>query len=171
MQAGQSAPEESADQAVTDEVLDQAVQGGDIATLLAVLTQATGDTELLDRSREYINGPWDYTVEIPADLDLEIRTRLRETLRTQDVAAAAQPGLELIETIMGAIVGETVPPEYLKMVSKDLGYADAPRKASASSSATGTKVLVIGAGLSGICAAIRLREAGYSYEVLEKNQE
>src|ERR1700712_343626 len=150
--------------------LQTAVQGGDIAVLLAVLVQLTGDEGLLDECRPFIKGPWDFTVDVPPTLDEKIRRSLLEVLRSSSTCEVTIPSSALIERIMGAIVGEAVPVDYVKMLSQDLGFVK-PASIQPDRIAQDFKVLVIGAGLSGICAAIRLKEAGYSFEVLEKNAE
>lgn len=152
------------------QAIEAAVQGGDIAVLLAVLVQLTGDEAFLDECRPYIKGPWDFMVEVPKALDEKVRNALLDVLLSGKANEAKVPSAALIERIMGAIVGEEVPADYVSMLSQDLGFVPAPSIQPAANPAD-FKVLVIGAGLSGICAAIRLKEAGYAYEVLEKNNE
>jgi 4-hydroxyacetophenone monooxygenase len=158
----------SSGDAATDTGLRAAIEGGDIAVLLAVLTQYTGDTSLLDRCRPFIKGPWDYLVEMPADLDREIRNKLSAVLARGCAPSAIPP--QLVEQIMSTIVGEAVPSEYVNMLAQDLHVCvKAPSKQSVGFSPF--KVVVIGAGISGICAAIRLKEAGIAFEVLERNEQ
>jgi 4-hydroxyacetophenone monooxygenase len=70
--------------------------------------------------------------------------------------------LELIELA----VGEPVPPEYEAMAAEDMGFT-VPKAPVAPPS--DFRVVVIGAGVSGMLAAIRLAEAGIDHVVLEKN--
>src|SRR5258705_3117397 len=156
--------------AAPDPVLEAAVRGGDIAVLLAVLVQMTGDETLLERCRAFIKGPWDYMVNVPAHLSEKIRSRLLSVLSRSDLIHRLPPP-ELVEKIMGAVVGEVVPPEYVQMLSEDLGYAKPKSEAPPRAETRHFKVVVIGAGISGICAAIRLKQAGFSFEVFEKNDQ
>jgi 4-hydroxyacetophenone monooxygenase len=154
---------------VTDQIVEAAVQGGDIAVLLAVLVQLSGDEALLAPCRPFIKGPWDYTVDMPPELDAEIRSRLIETLARPH--SASMPSPELVEKIMGTIVGETVPPEYVAMLSQDIGCSKPMSQGPALEPPPDFKVVVIGAGISGICAAVRLRQAGFTFEVFEKDDQ
>ena len=153
------------------DALKAAIEGGDIAVLLAVLVQITGDRTMLDRCRPYILGPWDYLVDMPEDLDREIRTRLARSLEDAPSAKIEAPPRDLISDIMSTIVGDTVPPEYVDMLSQDIGYAERPVTIAPCAPPVDFKVVVIGAGISGICAAIQLKQAGFNFEVFEKNDE
>ena len=155
---------------VPGHLMEAAVEGGDIAVLLAILVQLTGDESYLEEARPYIKGPWDFMVEMPEELDQRIRGALMEQLLGRPSADFPIPSADLIERIMGVIVGDTVPADYVDMLSQDLGFKQAP-SIQPGRRPDDFRVIVIGAGLSGICAAIRLKEAGYSYEVLEKNNE
>jgi 4-hydroxyacetophenone monooxygenase len=71
-------------------------------------------------------------------------------------------------------MGEPVPAEYGPMMAeeagfrrRDAGWTDGPPRRKLAD----FRVVVIGAGISGICAAIKLRELGISHVVLEKNDE
>jgi 4-hydroxyacetophenone monooxygenase len=82
------------------------------------------------------------------------------------------PPEELFIEMMSVCVGERVPPEYAPMMAEEMGFVsrdttwDAPPEPAALS---GFHVVVIGAGVSGLCAAIRLEQAGVPYTVIEKN--
>jgi 4-hydroxyacetophenone monooxygenase len=74
--------------------------------------------------------------------------------------------------IMSACVGEPVPAEYEPMVREEIGLSARAvnwRVVPQPEVSNDFQVLIIGAGMSGLCAAIQLRELGVSYIVLEKN--
>ncbi|MFC9833680.1 flavin-containing monooxygenase [Rhodococcus sp. NPDC127530] len=86
-----------------------------------------------------------------------------------EIAVPQLVGDELIE-ILSFMNGEEVPPEYEDMMSEMLGFA--PDQAEADPVDTGAlSVLVIGAGVSGMLASLRLSEAGIQHVVVEKNSE
>jgi 4-hydroxyacetophenone monooxygenase len=74
--------------------------------------------------------------------------------------------------MMSWCLGEPLPPEYVPMAMEEMGLRDRrlgwridPKPARLDS----FKVLVIGAGFSGLCAAFRLQQMGIAFEVVEKN--
>lgn len=148
-----------------------AIEGGDISVLLAILVQFTGDRDLLSKARPYINGPWDYLVDMPEALDAEIRARLVEVMSRGGARDPSEISRDLLGEIMSTVVGGDVPDEYVDMLSRDIGCSDNGAAATRVEKAQNFKVAVIGAGLSGICAAIELDKLGFAYEVFEKNDE
>ena len=78
--------------------------------------------------------------------------------------------------MMSFMVGDEVPQEYVPMMMEELAldgvdsrafHWDKPVSAEQKQQ---FKVLIIGAGMSGLLAAIRLEEAGIPYVVVEKNE-
>ncbi|HEY8708101.1 MAG TPA: FAD-dependent oxidoreductase [Burkholderiaceae bacterium] len=66
--------------------------------------------------------------------------------------------------------------EYVPLALEEMGLSvealpptPAPTAAAAQAPARNLRVGVIGAGMSGLCAAIKLREAGFDFTVFEKN--
>jgi 4-hydroxyacetophenone monooxygenase len=76
---------------------------------------------------------------------------------------------------MSVAVGHPVPDKYVEMIRDDFGFGAQNAgglvwsKPIERSTRSGFRVAVIGAGLSGILAAIRLKQAGIDFEVFEKN--
>jgi 4-hydroxyacetophenone monooxygenase len=85
------------------------------------------------------------------------------------------PSAETVYRMMNLITGTEVSKEYLPMLFDEMCLDGVDRRAFQWSShrapqqAKGFHILIIGAGMSGIAAAIRLAEAGLSYTVVEKN--
>ena len=78
--------------------------------------------------------------------------------------------------MMSFMVGERVSDEYVPMMLEELALDGTDRRsihwearAAARGRAANHRVVIIGAGMSGILAAIRLEEAGIPYTVIEKN--
>lgn len=78
---------------------------------------------------------------------------------------------ELLKQMMDWIACEEVPPEYVPMMLEEmeLDGDDTRAPAPAPVGAADLPVVVIGCGMSGLLAAIRLEEAGFPYTVIEKN--
>ena len=81
----------------------------------------------------------------------------------------------LVQEMMNFMVGERVGDEYVPMMQEELALdgndSRAPRWTREVPAATREKfhVLVIGAGMSGLLQALRLKEAGIPFTVVEKN--
>jgi 4-hydroxyacetophenone monooxygenase len=159
--------------------LRAALDEADPATLLLVLVQFTGESVWLQKARPYIAGPMSYQEKMPPALRREIRDRLFEVLMEHAAAHMPLPPVprgELLRDMLSIAAGEPVGEEYVRMMSEDLSPSldappvtvqDQPPEFVAPES---FRVLIIGAGMSGLCAAIRLRQAGISFSIIEKNE-
>lgn len=167
--------------AVADEAkLRQSLDQADIITTLLVASHLSGETDLLDEAAPYIKSAWSYLEEIPAELNARIRDRLVETLKRHADAGddiMRRPPDELLRRLMDVGAGQVVPEDYLPLVVEELrlGEKDTRRLEwrcdPAKLARNRFRVIVVGAGLSGICAAVRLQEAGIPFKILEKNTE
>ncbi len=159
--------------------LRAALEEADAATLLLVLVQFTGDSAWLEKARPYIAGPMSYQEKMPPALRQAIRERLFEVLMDHAAALSPLPRLprgELLHDMLSIAAGEAVGEEYVRMMREDLSAPqDSPpmpewTQAPLSTGPAAFQVLIIGAGMSGLCAAIRLKQAGISFSIIEKNQ-
>jgi 4-hydroxyacetophenone monooxygenase len=74
--------------------------------------------------------------------------------------------------MMSFSLGQPVAPEYVPMMRQDMQLADQPEASQPLSAAGAPRdfhVIVIGAGMSGLLAGIKLKQAGVSFSVIEKN--
>lgn len=153
------------------------LEEGDIATLTAVLVQLTGDTEILDLVRPHVHGPWNYSVQVPEPLANQIRDRLAGVLIAHARSGAEEAhevSSDALRQIMGMCVGEEVPDEYIPLMVEELAFDGGdPRRVewrrAAELSRSETSAIVIGAGMSGVLAAIKLKDLGIPFKVFEKN--
>jgi 4-hydroxyacetophenone monooxygenase len=155
-------------------VLAEAMEHANLPTLVAVLHQLTGDRRWLappfrpTRSRGMEDND---TGGFPAAVQAEIRGAAVDAVTAwaagRPPAIPAPTGDALLELIDLA-VGEPVPPEYEAMTAEDMGFRPAPIPKVPPSD---FRVVVIGAGVSGMLAAIELAEAGIEHVVLEKNDD
>ena len=159
--------------------LVDAIAIANIPTLACLLLQLTGE-------RRWIEPPYQPTRTRglddndtggrPAATQDEIRAAAVEAITEWmhgKTPALLSPSDELLVEMMGVSLGETIPPEYSLMIREELALGGVLAQTG---SATGTRApqgfsaLVIGAGISGICAAIKLAEAGISCTLIERNQ-
>lgn len=167
--------------AVADEaLLRSSLEDADIVTSLLVLAHLSGDTSILDEAAPFIQGAWNYLEKIPEGLKSKIRDRLVETLK--ELAQSGRPlerGLPdaILKKIMTVGAGQEIPDEYLPLMVEELRLGGDDTRSlqwrcdPASLPRENFRVIVVGAGLSGVCAGMRLKEAGISFEILEKNEE
>ncbi|MFT4081006.1 MAG: NAD(P)/FAD-dependent oxidoreductase [Nocardioides sp.] len=153
-----------------------ALEHANLPTLLACVVQLTGDFSLLEgrfRPTE-TRGPGDHD---HAGLSEAVQAELREL--AADVALAQRrgelkPAEPLTPTevghILSSVLGEHVPEIQNELFAEELGVVSrATPVIDAENGEEATDVLVVGTGFSGLCAAIRLAEAGVPYTVIEKN--
>jgi 4-hydroxyacetophenone monooxygenase len=72
--------------------------------------------------------------------------------------------------MLGVAMAEEVPDEYGEIIAADMGLAR-HRLGDGAPAPAGYKILIIGAGASGICAAINLRAVGIDCEIIERNSD
>ncbi len=154
--------------------LRAALGEANIQTLLASYCHLTQDSAYLDRFAPYIRPAMAGGTSIPDDLAEDLRLRMHALLTRGEGLAAGVASDALIQRIMSVTSGEPVEDEFLPLVYDQCGFKPwIDRTAIAERKRPGGafKVLVIGAGMTGIAAAIKLTEAGYDYVVIEKNPE
>jgi len=160
---------------ITDHAaLRQALAEGDIPTLLMVLIQFTGDEAFLNQFAPFIGSPYDDRLSrLPAELADQLRERLFAVL-TQAPPASDVVSADLMKKMMSVDVGEPVTDEFIPLLMEQMGFEKpVPRSTLPNRPLPPTdfKVIVIGAGLTGLLAGIKLSEAGYSYQTIEKNHD
>lgn len=156
-----------------------ALAEADIVPALLVLTHLTQDFSLLDEAAPHIKGAWSFLESVPADLKARIRDRLVDVLMSAPEAAGSQDPLSDgdIQRMMSAAVGQHVSSEYIPLLLEELRLSDPdPRAVNWRQKPDPKfldefKVVIVGAGFAGLCAAIRLKQMGIPFVVLEKNAE
>lgn len=165
----------------SDAFLADALESASIPTLMMSMVHITGDAQILRgrvRPKPAIMG--EAQGFLSEEEKAEVRARALEILsayRNGGCQLPPPPAPETIREMMSFLVGEPVPAEYLPMMLEEMALEgrsdrdfhwdrDVPGPVQ-----QGFHVLVIGAGMSGLLAAIRLEEAGVPYTVIEKNAE
>jgi len=158
--------------------LREALKAADVAPLLMVLIHLGGDPAWLDRIQPYIKGPWSFHEETPEALKAELREAimviLAEYARTGRTLPITPP-MELLPKMLDVCTGQHVPPEYYPLVLEEMDLAGTDpktvhwRQQPAQDTLEQFQVLIIGAGFSGVGMAIKMREAGIPFTIIEKN--
>ncbi len=156
------------------QLLADAIAIANIPTLLMVLVQLTGDDRWIRDpyrpSRAGGMGDNDTGGLSPA-LQAEIRAAALaaiESWHDGTPVAIPEPGPELLVEMLSWAMGEAAPPEYGRMTGAQLGLPQA-ESTTPPSVPEGFHVLIIGGGVSGMCAAVSLQRAGVPFTILEKH--
>ena len=156
-----------------EQLFAEAVDVANIPTLLMVLVQLTGEMHWLEPPYRPVRQPGmgdNDSGGLTEDRQQEVREAALEAIlgwRSGRPVALPDPAPEVLVEMLSCAMGETVPPEYGPFIAAQLGHKPIERDPIAVPS--GFHVAVIGAGVSGICAAANLQAAGVPFTVYEKN--
>lgn len=161
-------------QPINIDELRWALGDGDIPVLLMVLVHLTGDLKYLDppfRPRRDVRLFPDESGGLPPTVQASIRDAVVTAVDTYNSGVASIEELddELFAQMMSTCVGEPVPTEYVPLFADEMQLAATPSAQPPSGSDDGFNVVVIGAGVSGLLASIKLEMAGIDHVVLDKN--
>lgn len=156
--------------------LREALATANVPCLIGVLYQLTGDARWLDepyRISPTMGFESHDDGRLPAERVEEVRAAALATITAWStgtpVAHPAPTGAELIK-LMSAVMGEPVSEKYIPLAAEQLGFAPFVADDVTDRCAdTGFAVIVVGAGFSGLAAAVHLKKAGIPFRVLERN--
>ena len=162
-----------------DATLARVVADAAVPAILPALTYLTGDTDLL---RDDLRPDPLRMLEPDAGYDAEQLAEARalalEALRRyrdEGGVPGPPPGPEGLARLMTWLAGTDDVDDHLRLFEEELGLTGDLRApdwtADEVAPDTDLRVAIIGAGMSGLAAAHRLRQAGVDVVVLEKNDE
>lgn len=162
-----------------DAFLERMLADASIPTLMMSMVHITGDTSILKgqiRPKTPVMG------ETQGGLSEEekaaVRAKALEVLKSYRDGGCKlppPPSVDTVREMMNFIAGTEVPPEFLPFVLEELALdGNDARVPNWSKPVPDTvkqqyHVVVIGAGMSGLLSALRLKEAGIPFTVFEKN--
>ena len=160
-----------------DGTIELALRQAHIPSLIVTLAHLTGRMDLLrdDWRPKYLA----YTDQQAGGLSEEKQAELRGVARTLIPTLVKNAGAKAPDTsavdlhaLMDFVAGMKIPARYLPLLEDELGLTINPAKRQIASSAESRrKILVVGAGMSGLLAGIRLKQAGYDFQIIERNGE
>ena len=168
--------------AVADEAaLARALEEADIVPQLLLQAHLSGDTDLLSEAAGYISGGWSFMEALPAALRAKIQARLTETLKACAAGRISSSSLIPTRTELGRIasvgIGEMLADDYAAMFLEEMpsdssstDQRNVTWRLPSTPSLENFHVVIIGAGLSGLCMGIKLREMGIPFTIYEKNE-
>ena len=156
--------------------LAAALEEANLPTLLLALTQLTGDDRWM--RDPYVprppRGPGDNdSGGFSPELQASIRQAAFEHIvarRDGRLQPAPAPSAERVAQLLEISLGESLPEGYGPLLAEELGVADRRVTIESPPSAEDFRVVVIGAGVSGLLAAIELERAHIAFTVIEKDE-
>ena len=161
----------------SDEEIRAHLETAHIPSLMLALCHITGDMSII---RGEIKPQMEFL-----DPDDGLTDAQRQWVRDRTLTAIASyrdapspfydPTNSELREMLDFLVGEPVTDEYVDFLTAELSmhgedpYAQPSIETIPQADRAGFKVLIIGAGMSGILSAIRLKQAGIAFEIVEKN--
>jgi 4-hydroxyacetophenone monooxygenase len=149
-----------------------------VPTLLLSMVHMTGDASILRRPLRPL-GVWLNEVQgyMSAEDQAAVRAEALQVIaayRDGGCVLPPPPGSELVREMMSFLLATDVPEEYVPMLLEELELDGVDRRATdwgaeTENARAAFSVVVIGAGMSGVLAGIRLGQAGIPYTIIEKN--
>jgi 4-hydroxyacetophenone monooxygenase len=159
-----------------EDAFARAVQLANIPSLLPMLVQLTGELRWLDAPYQpkRLSGVGDNdSGGLAPQIASEIRRAALEAIlahKRGKPAAIPHPSAELCIRMLECAMGESIPADYAPLVKAHL--PDTPKLPTEMLPCPeGFRVLIVGAGISGIGLAVHLKHAGVPFEIIDKSSE
>ena len=159
--------------------LDEALAEAHLPALVAALVHMTGDASLVSRDRWPAYDPFGEarTGGFSDALQAEIRAKAKAALEAHAAGAPMppEPDLATVRKMMDFVAGADIPEHYAPFLMEELQIAGYDTKKAdwttpaLQAAAPKLPVVIVGAGMSGLLAGIRLKEAGIPFTIVEKN--
>ncbi len=156
--------------------LREALEDANIPTLLLVLRQLTGEAKWTEQPYRPLRGkPLDDndSASLPAEIQAEVREAAFDAVmayRAGSLDPATITGDD-VPAMLSCALAEDVPAEYGELLAEEMGFLTRDVTIPANAIPADFRVVVIGAGLSGLCMALKLAAAGIDFVVLEKDED
>jgi 4-hydroxyacetophenone monooxygenase len=164
------------------EWLSAALSAANIPTLACLLVHLTGDRRWIEGRfvPSRVRGMDDNdSGGLPDAVQDEIRAAAFDALTGWFAGrpmALPNPSAEMLIEMMSVSLGETVPADYAPMIRRDLALEPSATANEAAATEAlrvapppkGFRAIIIGAGISGLCAAVEFAKAGINYVILER---
>ena len=163
-----------------DQTIRTALEDAHIPSLMAALVHLTGEMDVLRGDIKIeTNFFGDPQGGVTEEQQAHVRALALDALkRIRDGAELPPPpARETIREMLDFVIGQELSDNYVEFLMEELAlqgedaYAQPSLLELPDADKGQFKVLIIGAGMSGILAGIRLKEAGISFTIVEKNDE
>jgi 4-hydroxyacetophenone monooxygenase len=164
-----------------DEAIAAAIESAHLPSLIAAMAHVTGNGDLVTGD---IKPVYDFFGDGQGGLTEEQRARTKalalaalKAYRDRGHTLPSVPSESTVRALMNFVSGAEIPDRYIPFLIEEIALEGkdpkAPHLASAISEAQRKNfhVLIIGAGMSGTLAAIRLQQAGVPFTIVESNKD
>jgi 4-hydroxyacetophenone monooxygenase len=153
-----------------------ALEDANIPTLLLVLQHLTGDPKWTSSPYQPHRGkPLDDndSAGLPAELQAEVRAAALNAVGAfrEGHLEPVTPSPEQVTQMLSCALTEDVGIEYGELLLEEMGLVSRDVEIPPDMVPDDFRVVIIGAGLSGLCMAIKLAGAGIDFVVLEKDED
>jgi 4-hydroxyacetophenone monooxygenase len=164
----------------SDDVLRNAIEQAHLPSLIAALVHVTGDESLVTGE---IKPVYDFFGDGQGGLTDDQRAATKSRALTALKALRdggklpPQPSRDTVRKMMNFVAGADIPERYVPFLEEELALdakdvkAVQTLEALPDSAKKDFRVLIIGAGMSGLLAAIRMQQAKIPFTVVDKNKE
>ncbi len=159
---------------ISKQTLERALDSASFPVVAALLVHFTGDISILDRLPRPNQAVLGETQGFLSNEDKKIIKQIAlneidKFFSNSQIEDLYIPSNEELNEMMNFIVGERVASDYIPMMLRDLNINSQDSKLNLKNTKSSLDVLIIGAGMSGILAAIKLAERGIKFKIYEKN--
>ena len=162
-----------------DDVIETALLDANVPALMAALVHVTGDIGILDGDiHPDTDNPLDFQCGITPELQAIARSKALQALRNYRDGGCQLPLAPTPDTLgkmLHFVIGQPLSEEYVEFLSEELAienhdpYGVPELGEIPETKRKGFHVVVIGAGMSGILSAYRLKQTGIPFTVIEKS--
>jgi 4-hydroxyacetophenone monooxygenase len=169
------------DDPALDAELDAALPDAHLPALLATISQLTADSRWIREPYQTAKSV-DYAHSATAETNLEqhllhevraaAHSAIGDYIRSGRPRPEVDPADPFFRQVLHGCVSGEVPPEYVPMALEEMHLASRAvewRQRPSADVLAGFHVVIIGAGMSGLCTAVQLKRLGLTFTVLEKN--
>ncbi len=166
---------------IDDATIKKAILDAHLPSLIAAVVHLTGDTSLISGD---IKPVYDFFGDGQGGLSDAQRERVQaaafdaiNSWLARGKPALSPPPMETVRRLMNFVAGAEIPEHYVPFLREELAIEGGDVKDAhwghdiPANVKQGFRVLIVGAGMSGILAAIRLKQAGIPYIIVDKNSE
>src|SRR6516164_2088466 len=164
-----------------DEALRKALLDAHVPSLMAALVHVTGDASLI---RGDIRPKNDFLADAQGGLSEAQQAQVRELafealcpFRDSGQKLPPPPDQALVGEIVSFMIGQPLPRGYAEFLTSELALRDEdPYEVPGldripASARAGFRVVIVGAGMSGLLAGIRLQQAGIPFTIVERHSD
>ena len=158
-----------------DADVETALGSANVLALVASAVHLTGDPSIIRgpvRPRRFVFNELDGGLTEAEQAQLR-RAALGAVLAYRDAGSVPPPPPTepLVRELMDWLSADHVPDDYAELFAEEMDLAGVDPRRIDVPSAGDVSVVVIGCGMSGLLAGLRLKQAGIPFEIIEKNED